>query len=336
MSRSKLFVLIPITFSIWIIWFSSLGFEQAISNVLENWEITITMIFGSIIAGATSMGGGAVAFPVFTKVLAINPHDAKVFSLAIQSVGMGAATMTIILTGIKVDWRVIVWATLGGIIGIFIGSYFLVPILIPATIKMSFTVMLTSFAVTLLALNKGVRQCHENMPILDLKEKIILLLAGITGGIMSGLVGNGIDIICFSVMVLLFRISEKVATPTSVILMAFNAMAGFMLSFFFLDDFTIEAKNYWLAAIPVVVVGAPLGSILCSIMKREIIANVLIALIFVELVTSLLLIPLTPNIILSSLTVLMVFSGLNYWMYRHQFYEPLPGKKLITQTENIN
>jgi uncharacterized membrane protein YfcA len=44
------------------------------------------------------------------------------------------------------------------------------------------------------------------------------------GGLMSGLVG--IDIVTFSVMVLLFRISEKIATPTSVILMALNAVIG--------------------------------------------------------------------------------------------------------------
>ncbi|OAD19453.1 Permease [Candidatus Thiomargarita nelsonii] len=56
------------------------------------------MIFGSMIAGGTAMGGGAVAFPVFTKILDITPHDAKVFSLAIQGIGMTAASVTIFLT----------------------------------------------------------------------------------------------------------------------------------------------------------------------------------------------------------------------------------------------
>lgn len=55
---------------------------------------------------------------------------------------------------------------------------------------------------------------------------------------MSGLVGNGIDIITFSVMVLLFRLSEKIATPTSVILMAINALVGFALHALVIGNFT--------------------------------------------------------------------------------------------------
>lgn len=61
------------------------------------------MLFGSMVAGGTSMGGGAVAFPVLTKLLEVPPHEAKVFALAIQSVGMTAATLTIIAMQIKMD-----------------------------------------------------------------------------------------------------------------------------------------------------------------------------------------------------------------------------------------
>jgi hypothetical protein len=49
--------------------------------------MTITMIFGSMVAGATSEGGGAVAFPVMTLVLKIQPTIARDFSLMTQSCG---------------------------------------------------------------------------------------------------------------------------------------------------------------------------------------------------------------------------------------------------------
>lgn len=320
--KSKYSILIVIALTVWILWLVILEPNHALSNLVNNWQIAVTMIFGSIIAGATSIGGGAVAFPIFTKLLHIPPHDAKVFSLAIQSIGMGAATLTIYLAKIPVEWRVVLWATLGGLPGILIGEGLVASFLIPSVIKISFTVMLVSFAITLLALNRNQRKVHETIPILTIKEIGILFGAGIMGGLMSGLVGNGIDIIVFSVMVLLFRISEKVATPTSVVLMAFNAMAGFGVSVFVLDNFTVAAQSYWLAAIPVVVIGAPLGSILCSLMNRETIAYFLIMLIFIELITSLLLIPLTPVIISSSLLMLVLFSGLNYGMYRTQYYQP--------------
>ena len=49
--------------------------------------MTITMIFGSAIGGATSEGGGAVAFPVMTLALKIPPSIARDFSLMVQSCG---------------------------------------------------------------------------------------------------------------------------------------------------------------------------------------------------------------------------------------------------------
>ena len=45
------------------------------------------MIFGATIAGMTSEGGGAVAFPVMTLALGIKPSVARDFSLMIQSCG---------------------------------------------------------------------------------------------------------------------------------------------------------------------------------------------------------------------------------------------------------
>ncbi len=320
LTMSKGIIVLAIAISFWTAWLVILGYQEAFHHLISNWQIALTMLFGSIIAGGTSIGGGAVAFPVFTKLLHIPTHDAKAFSLAIQSVGMSAASLAICLTGIRVEWQVIRWGSLGGFLGIFIGLGY-APVLPPDVLKMSFTIMLSSFAMTLFALNKDVRQCHLSVPTWSFLERGLFLLAGLLGGIMSGLVGNGIDIFIFSMMVLLFRISEKGATLTSVVLMAINAVAGLALQVFVFNDFTEQVCGYWLAAIPIVVVGAPLGAIFCSLLRRETIANILIYLIFIEMVTSVLLIPLRPIVVYSSLTALIIFSSLNYWMYRTQAYE---------------
>ena len=139
---------------------------------------------------------------------------------------------------------------------------------------------------------------------------------------MTGLVGNGIDIICFSLMVLLFRLSEKVATPTSVVLMALNSVAGFALHVFVISGFTEQVENYWLAAIPVVVLGAPLGVYLCTRLDNKTIANVLISLIMIELISSLSLIPLTDKVGSISLAVFLLFSFIYYRMSRVTRYSP--------------
>ena len=59
MSRLLLNMLLAIT--IWAIWLGVLGAEQAHSIINQHFEIALTMLFGSFVAGSTSVGGGAVA-----------------------------------------------------------------------------------------------------------------------------------------------------------------------------------------------------------------------------------------------------------------------------------
>jgi uncharacterized membrane protein YfcA len=312
---------------VWCLWGFYLTEGDPWLTIARNWQISITMLFGSFVAGATSEGGGAIAFPVFTKLLHVNPQDAKVFSLAIQSVGMTSASLLIVLLRIPIDWRVMRWASLGGIGGIFLGSIVLAPIISPVFTKMLFTVIVTSFVVTLFVLNRGIQLRHQQLPVLGLTERILLVLFGFAGGVISGLVGNGIDIITFSLMVLLFRISEKVATPTSVLLMALNAVVGFLLYLFVLDGFTDLVKSYWLAAVPVVVVGAPLGALLCSKMSRQMIAKMLMGLIAVEFISTLLIIQFNTKLIIVGLLAFASLSSVYYLMYRCDFYRRIPIKE---------
>ncbi len=98
--------------------------------------------------------------------------------------------------------------------------------------------------------------------------------------------------------------------------MAINTLAGFILHYYWLRDLVNPIVNYWLAAIPVVVVGAPLGAFVCSLLKRQTITCILVSLITIELITSVLFIPLTTRLILYSLCLFVVFYLLYYWMYQ--------------------
>ena len=66
-----------ITVFVWSVWLILLGPISAINVLQAYWPVTLTMLFGSVVAGGTSMGGGAVAFPVLTKLLDVPPHEAK-------------------------------------------------------------------------------------------------------------------------------------------------------------------------------------------------------------------------------------------------------------------
>ncbi len=289
--------------------------------VIENdWQVTVTMIFGSFIAGATSEGGGAIAFPVFTKLLHISPKDAQVFSLAIQSVGMVAASVAILMMRVKVLWEVIAWVSFGGIFGFIIGSIALTNLLAASFIRMLFTVMAVSLAVTMIYLNSGLRLRNINMPEMTRNEVVILFTVGVSGGMISALVGSGIDMLCFTVLVLLFRICEGIATPTSVIIMAIHSVFGICMQLFVFDGVNEQVRAYWLAAVPVVVVGAPLGAYLCSRMQSLHISYLLIALILLELCSSLWILSFDTKLIFFSVSLLFLFSSIMIWMSKTKTY----------------
>jgi hypothetical protein len=93
--RSALRFNLTIALLVWALWLA-FGGRVAIYHLFADWKVALTMVFGSLVGGGTSEGGGAIAFPIFTKLLHIAPRDARNFSLAIQSVGMGAASLSIL------------------------------------------------------------------------------------------------------------------------------------------------------------------------------------------------------------------------------------------------
>lgn len=305
---------------VWSLWIYLQGWSESFDNVVQHFTISLTMVFGSFVAGISSLGGGTVAFPVFTKLLQIPAFDSKVFSLMIQSVGMTSASIFIIINRIKVEWKVILLGSLAGIVGITFGSYVIAPQVSSLSIKVLFTMMLTSFGITLIVLNKRKEKRHQQLPKWSSKEKLVVLLAGGAGGILSGLHGSGIDIMTFSVMVLLFRMDEKVATPTSVVIMAFNAIVGTVLHNYVFQNATNIVIDYWLAAVPVVVIGAPIGALVCDVMRRESINAFLLVLIGIELVSTLFFVPMNSIGLWVGIYSLLLFSLLNFFMLRVKNY----------------
>ena len=310
----------PLAVFVWLAW-ALLAREYAWQSVLQHWPISLTMVLGSLVGGGTSEGGAAIAFPVFTKVLHISPADARLFSFAIQTVGMGAASLSILYQKIPIEKRALAWAGSGGVLGMVLSTYFLVPRVPPEMVRVFFTAMVTSLALVLLwPASKASVFRTSAMSVFGSREKLILLLAGVLGGALSGLIGCGENIVVFMVMVVLFRVNEKVVTPTTVLLMWIVTASAFLLHVVIVRDFPHRVVSYWLAAVPVVVVGAPLGAHICSRIERETIVLILVSLIAVELVSTLLLVNLSRGVGLVGLGTLVFFALLNWVMSRSRRY----------------
>lgn len=297
---------------IYISWFSYMILANRWALFQEYWPVSITMTLGSFVAGATAEGGAAVAFPVFTKALHIPSSDARTFGLMIQAVGMTMAGVMIFAQRVKTLPKVITWVSLGGIFGQLIGTYlFTIPNPYP---KILFTFVATAFGIAMIISRWFIHWNPRNeLPTWDNRYRALFLLVGVLGGSFAAQTGSGIDMLTFIVLTLAFGINEKISTPTTVVIMGLNSVVGFFLHGVVSQDIGI-AWNYWLVAVPIVILGAPFGAYFASKVNRDGIIKFLLFLIGLELVTTLWLIPFNSlTQILITATAVSICAAL-FWM----------------------
>jgi uncharacterized protein len=299
--------------------------------------LSITMLFGSLFAGATSEGGATISFPVLTLILGVHPLDARNFGFMIQSVGMSCAAFAIFFLNIKLEYHSLLYCTLGGALGVTTGLEFIMPLVSPAFTKMYFVSVWFAFAIALfwVCFIQKRWKVYEGIPYWEathfppalvfdftapraqlgamwgrIRTRVVgdsaiqsqqqqldapistrearapeapttqvrfhwkaatLFVTGFVGGIFSAMGGSGLDICCFSVLTLLFSVSERVATPTSIVLMSINSIVAFVW-LRGVGGISSESWNLWLCCVPVVCIGAPLGAILMSRWHRLVIS----------------------------------------------------------------
>ncbi|SFC82160.1 sulfite exporter TauE/SafE family protein [Pseudoalteromonas denitrificans] len=281
-NKNILFIkLIPLCFPIFVcaIWFYSQGPDAALANFTEQFNIALTMVFGSFVAGGTALGGGAIAFPVMTKILQIEPQTAKVFSLGIQSFGMTAAALTIIYSRISYYKIIVFLALLGAIPGVILSLTLIADFIPRLAVKSIFSLLLFCFAITLIKQHFTKKNARTSTA---WKHKLLIPLVGFIGGITSGLIGSGADIAIFALLVLFYKKDLKASTATSVIIMAVTSLIASVFNFYYLDAFNNQINEYVLAAIPVVVIGAPLGAYVCTKVHNYVLMIFLLCLISLE------------------------------------------------------
>ncbi|ELU18853.1 hypothetical protein CAPTEDRAFT_64112, partial [Capitella teleta] len=235
----------------------------------DKYPMAIVMVFGSMVAGMSSEGGGAVAFPVMTLAFQIKPSIARDFSVMIQSIGMTCASFSILFMRVRIEWQALVFGSIGGSFGLVFGLHFIDPLMSAPLKKMVFTSIFFAFASVLLFINRNhKRPTFDKITPGSWWKVLVLVVTGAAGGVMTSFAGNGLDVATFSILTLLFRLSEKIATPTSVILMALNSVLGFYWRGVVMEDISEEAWAFLVVCAPVVVIGAPVGSILGSHFHR--------------------------------------------------------------------
>ncbi|NLI78806.1 MAG: sulfite exporter TauE/SafE family protein [Candidatus Riflebacteria bacterium] len=273
-----------------VVWALYLALGPGFAFLQDLWPVSATMAFGSFVAGATAEGGGAVAFPVFTKVLHLPASTARDFALAIQSVGMTCGALLIARSGYRFLEPVFWWTLAGAAPAVLVGLTWVAPLVVPPYPKIFFTMFTLAFGGFLVWMNRRPRILRTRVACDHGRRRLEFVAAGVVGGLAASIVGSGADVVLFILLCLRYDVDEKVGTRTTVFLMAAVSLIGF--GFLALSGRLAPAVwPMWLAAVPIVAFGAPLGALFCSWQKREHVVGFLIGLILLEFATTVWLVP---------------------------------------------
>lgn len=295
-------------------WFWYMFKHDSFEIYTRQWATVITMIFGSFIAGASPEGSAAIAYPIFTLILKIAPSVTRNFAFAIQSIGMTSASLLIIGMRLKVDWNYIIFVTIGGVFGLFLGTYYVVPYISSVQAKLFFVSLYLSFGIALWLQNRRPqREVFEKIENFKNSDKGRLIIFGLIGGIISSIFGTGINIFTFCLMTIYYRVSEKVATPSSVIIMTIETILGLFIHTQLIKDFQPEAFEIWLACVPFVAIFAPLGAFVISKMPRKGIATLLYCILIIQFFGAMIVIK--PTIIQLGICTSVILIGVGLFSY---------------------
>jgi len=240
-----------------------------VETVLGHWPMAIAMALGSYVAGSTPMGGGSVGFPVLVLLMDLPAALGRDFSFAIQAVGMTSASIYIFCSRQELEWPMLRAAIPGALLGTPIGIFLVAPLASDLFIKLLFASMWCSFGLLHLRRINEITSYEGMTPHDKSFDHKVGFVVGFSGSMLiASITGVGIDMMIYMVLVLWCHADLKIAIPTSVILMAFTSLVGVACKLLFgsLQPGTFEN---WLAAAPVVALGAPFGALVVSKVGRR-------------------------------------------------------------------
>ena len=262
---------------VWIVWLCAfyavwcwLVFAHGLwPQTRSHWPIALSMAFGSYVAGSTPMGGGTVGFPILVLLFKLPATLGRDFSFAVQSIGMTSASIFILARRQPLAWSMLKGALSGSALGTPFGILFLAPWIPELWIKLAFAVIWASFG-ALHLYRIGEIASHTGMTEFDehWDFRVGLAIGALSGATVAAVTGVGIDMVLYAALVLLCRADLKIAIPTSVVVMAFTSVLGIAIKGG-ITGVESGVLGNWLAAAPVVALGAPLGVFVVSLIGRK-------------------------------------------------------------------
>jgi uncharacterized membrane protein YfcA len=178
-------------------------------------------------------------------------------------------------------------------------------------VKVTFTLVLAAMGFVIwLASKLPLREIVTRVP-QGPRPAALMIAVGLIGGAVSALVGSGTDVMLYVGVVVLLAVDTRIAIPTSVICMASVSALGFVMLGIVDGQLDIALNNagdvtavggamlpealpadrfdlfgLWIAAVPVVAWGAPLGSAVAARMSGRSLVRFVVSLAAAEVIST--------------------------------------------------
>jgi uncharacterized membrane protein YfcA len=189
-----------------------------------------------IVLGLVGGGGSILTVPIFVYLLAIEPVMATAYSLFVVGAAAAIGAFRNLQKGL-VDVRTAVVFAIPAFIAVYTTRRFLIPA-IPEELGSIWNIMLTRdiaimvfFAIImLLAAVSMIRDTDENQGE-DSQVAYnypMIIIEGLVVGLVTGIVGAGGGFLIIPALVLLAKLPMKKAVGTSLLIIAFKSLIGFI------------------------------------------------------------------------------------------------------------
>jgi uncharacterized membrane protein YfcA len=108
-------------------------------------------------------------------------------------------------------------------------------------------------------------------------------------------IGYGADLFIFTLLRLVLGFEFKQSMQASVIVMAITSLFGIAFHRY-THGMPDQVIQFWYTAAPVVIVGAPLGALFCSLINDSYLFFLIILLSIIDVITTIFLVPVSFNI----------------------------------------
>lgn len=214
--------------------------------MLEVFGYLSALVIG-ISLGLIGGGGSILAVPVLAYLFMLDEKTATAYSLFIVGISALVGGFKQHLKG-YVDWRTAIIFGIPSIIGVWLVRYFVVPVLpniiftsgdIEITRRMVmfglFSILMIPAAISMLKSKQAIVVKGEGEGEVKYNYPLIVI-EGLVVGAITGMIGAGGGFLIIPALVLLAKVEMKMAIGTSLIIIAFKSVLGFLLG----DALTME------------------------------------------------------------------------------------------------